>query len=369
METAELSGAAFWRSSAVVAPGAELPAEAAGLPGDLGAVLFRTSGTSGEPRWIVHSRGTLEASAAAVNRHLGVDASSCWGLALPIHHVGGFGVLARVADSACRLAEFRGSWDPATFAGWLAEAGVSHLSLVPTQVHDLVAAGLRAPATLAAVVVGGGRLERSLGTAARALGWPVLASYGLTEAGSQVATQARADAGFEPDRLELLDHWRVRTSADGRIELSGPALFLGTLGPRGLALRSGDWFRSGDLGELEGRTLRVTGRADQQVKILGELVDPQHVEQAIGVAGLVVVALPDPRAGARLVGVHRGLTPRELGQVADANSQLPGIQRLTEIIEVPEIPRGALGKVRRGELARQLAKKDNRGLNSAAGED
>ena len=71
----------------------------------------------------------------------------------------------------------------------LADRGVTHTSLVPTQVHDLVKADLRAPETLKAIVVGGGHLDAATGRLARTLGWPVLASYGMTEAASQIATQ------------------------------------------------------------------------------------------------------------------------------------------------------------------------------------
>ena len=39
-----------------------------------------------------------EAEAGAVNRHLAVGRDSCWGLALPVNHVGGFGVAAGVAS-------------------------------------------------------------------------------------------------------------------------------------------------------------------------------------------------------------------------------------------------------------------------------
>lgn len=358
MEAAELGGD-FWESREPVAPGATLPAEAGRLPAGLGAVLFRSSGSSGEPKWIVHTRHSLRASADAVNRHLGVTAGHCWGLVLPLHHVGGFGVVARVAAAGCRLAGFGERWDAPRFARWLDGAGVSHLSLVPTQVHDLVTAGLRAPGSLEAVVVGGGRLGREAGAAARRLGWPVLASYGSSEAGSQVATQSPDGSPYDPDRLRILDAWRVRTDPGGQLEFTGPALFLGTLGQAGLERRSTGWFRSGDLGVVDGGFLHMTGRADRLVKILGELVDPEQVERALGIDGLVVVAVPDARAGSRLLGVHAGLAGEDLAKLAEKNKQIAGYQRLSEIVEVPEIPRGSLGKVRRGELAEWFSKKDN----------
>ena len=85
----------------------------------------------------------------------------------------------------------------------------------------MVKGGWTAPVDLRAVVVGGGRLEETAGRAARELGWPVLASYGLTEAGSQVATQSPEllDAPYAVDGLPVLSHWELGIGTDERIVL------------------------------------------------------------------------------------------------------------------------------------------------------
>ena len=186
-----LTHPAFWNDPAPFAAGC-FPDRIPELPELQGHVLFETSGSTGTPKWIALSKDALLASASAVNAHLGVTKSSCWGLALPAHHVGGFGVAARAFAAGCAFREFGKKWNPAEFTIWLGENQVTHTSLVPTQVHDLVSAELRAPESLAAIVVGGGRLDEATGQAARNLGWPVLASYGMTEAASQIATQAPA---------------------------------------------------------------------------------------------------------------------------------------------------------------------------------
>ncbi len=78
------------------------------------------------------------------------------------------------------------------FAEEMNEGAVTLTSLVPTQVHDLVQCALACPPSLRAVVVGGAELDPVLGERARELGWPVLQSYGMTEAASQVATASLA---------------------------------------------------------------------------------------------------------------------------------------------------------------------------------
>ncbi|MDB6080589.1 MAG: menE, partial [Akkermansiaceae bacterium] len=221
MEAADLTGPEFWaRDTAVMMTAANEPSLAVPpLPEAAGQVFFRTSGSTGVPKWIGHTRASLLASADAVNAHLHVAATSCWGLALPLHHVGGFGVMSRAWRAGCRVAVYPDRWSAAPFASWLAEEKVTHLSLVPTQVHDLVAAGCRGPASLQAVVVGGGVLPVATGRAARELGWPVLASYGMTETASQIATRRieLLHLPYETSPIDLIDPWRVRLAEDGRL--------------------------------------------------------------------------------------------------------------------------------------------------------
>ncbi|MGA0853955.1 MAG: AMP-binding protein, partial [Luteolibacter sp.] len=194
-------------------------------------VLFETSGSSGQPKWIALSKTALRVSADAVNAHLKVTSQSCWGLALPMHHVGGFGVAARAYAAACRFEHFNDRWHAEKFTRWLNDFQITHTSLVPTQVHDLVAGQHRAPQCLRAIVVGGGRLDEITGRAARELGWPVLASYGMTEAASQIATQSldALDAPYVSAPLPVLPNWQTKLGDDGQLLIAGPALFSGTL--------------------------------------------------------------------------------------------------------------------------------------------
>jgi O-succinylbenzoic acid--CoA ligase len=334
-------------------------------------VWFRTSGSVGKPKWIVLKKSALLASAEAVNQHLGVDSQSCWGLALPIHHVGGFGVAARAFVAGCRFAACRGRWDASQFTAWLAAENVSHVSLVPAQVHDLVRARLQAPTGLRAVVVGGGALEAVHGRAARDLGWPVLASFGMTEAASQIATQAM-DALECDDRqapMTILPIWQCEIAASGCLRIAGPALFSGWLeaSDDGMTFipRFNEWHETSDRVALDADGLTPLGRADLFVKILGELVDLASVERelaelldgAASADGFAVVAVEDPRAGHALVPVFaRAVDAQQVERALDDHRRIfPGFRRLNDPVWVEALPKSELGKVRRGELARMVA--------------
>jgi acyl-CoA synthetase (AMP-forming)/AMP-acid ligase II len=202
----------------------------------------------------------------------------------------------------------------------------------------------------------------------------VLASYGLTEAGSQVAT-ASLDSlvgRFRSDFLPVLPIWEVEIGEAGLIRLRGAALFVGWVetgadGARRFVPRQGEWFETRDSGRLDDAGRRtVTGRADQLVKILGELVDPLVVERALEAVGggklrgrVAVVPVRDVRAGHRLVvavesGAEDGLV--ELA-IAEWHREAPGYSRVSGVVEVEAIPRSPLGKVRRGVLGKIVEKK------------
>lgn len=358
METTYLRDPAFWTSTKSEAPGSsfELPAMAGEASG--GLLFFQTSGSTGQPRWIGLSRAALLLSAAVVNRHLEVDERTCWGLALPLNHVGGFGVVARAFEAASRLACFREKWEPGRFTCWLEAERVSHVSLVPTQVHDLVRVGLRSPSWLKVVVVGGGGLGEEVGRAARKLGWPVLASYGMTEAGSQIATQSLEllEEPYICGPLEVLPHWEVRVEAGGCIAIRGEALFHGEFIQVGrewrFSKRVGDWYVTKDLGSLDDAGLLPSGRADALVKVLGELVDPIAIERELGLPEVSVIALPDPRKENHLIAVYEdpAIGKRVEDSVTAYNGSAVGFRRIDRVVRVEAIPRGDLGKVRRLDL-------------------
>jgi O-succinylbenzoic acid--CoA ligase len=353
---------------------ARQPHAAGGFPGAIprlagldGHVIFATSGSSGTPKWLAISKQSLLISAAAVNRHLQVSSDSCWGLALPLGHVGGCGVVARAFEAACRIRQFSDRWQAPAFQAWLGQHAVTHTSLVPAQVHDIIAAGLTAPPSLVAIVVGGGQLAARAGHAARALGWPVLASYGMTEAGSQIATQNLAALGsaYQPAPLPVLPIWQTRVSDQGQLSIAGPALFSGSLVREGatwlFAPRPDKWHLTSDRVDLTDNQLTPRGRMDAMVKVLGELVDPEAIEgELLELANgallpgcFAIAALPDERAGHRLVPVFEaGVDPARATTVLNAyQNQAPGFRRLQNPVVIACLPRGPLGKLCRGELA------------------
>jgi O-succinylbenzoic acid--CoA ligase len=325
-----------------------------------GHVWVTTSGSTGRLKPVALAKRAILASAAAVNAHLRSDAGDVWLNVLPTFHVGGLGIHARARLSGAQVVTL-GHWDPSAFGSRLTAHRITLTSLVPTHVFDLVQAGLRPPPSLRAVVVGGGAFAPDLYARARGLAWPLLPSYGATECASQIAT---ADlASLEHDAfpaLGLLPHVEARTDADGRLEIRSGALFTGYATDDGLDDPKVDgWWRTDDVGTVSDRTVVVHGRADDTVKVGGELVNLSALEATLAQvlarvapgtdAALVPVA--DERLG-RVIGLavaagDQGIVER----VRDAfNAGVLPFERIRVAMTVAEVPRTALGKVRRDAL-------------------
>lgn len=311
---------------------------------DLPAHLWlATSGTTGALKLAALSKEAMLASAAAVNRHLHSDATDVWCRVLPLFHVGGLAIHARAFLSGARV--IGAQWDARRFAS---ANEMTLASLVPAQVRDLVELELRAPARLRAVVVGGGALDAALYNEARALGWPLLPSYGMTETCSQVATATLASP-----ELVLLGHLQARTEEDGRLALRGPSLLTAYGTERGLIDPKLDgWFLTEDLAHVHDGLVRIEGRRGDFIKIGGESVDLGRLDAILAaIAGPFagVVAVPDARLGHVIhLAVARSLDAEAVQAAFDA--RVHPFERARRVHVVAEIPRSALGKLMRKQL-------------------
>jgi len=319
-------------------------------------VLFQTSGSSGAAKWVALSKPALLASARMVNQALGVETGARWGLALPIHHVGGFGVLVRSFLSGSHCQVFHPKWNPLVFTRFVYEKSCECISLVPTQVVDLVESGCVAPSCVKHVVVGGGSLSDAHYAKAKAFGWPVLRSYGMTEAASQIAT-GDIDDGF----LRILDGWETRVDAGGVLEWRGEASFSGyVVEESGEFLfvdpKKDGWFTTQDLVELEDGGIRVNGRTDSLVKVLGELVDITSIERRIErqtSCSAIVLTVTDERRGVRLVPVIECSECSECSESIDLN-EFRGVESLESVRSMLVFPRSSLGKIQRALIRSHL---------------
>ena len=368
-------------------------ARAAALRRDHAALVLLTSGTSGRAKAAVLTRENLLASADASARLLGQSADDRWLLCLPLFHIAGLSILVRAALSgACVFLEPR--FDAERVARALDAERISHVSFVATTLEQVLDARgpLPAPTSLRLVLLGGGPVSESLLARAVAARYPIAATYGLTEAASQVATcppraprdPAATDAVNPDDANSLagglvpLPGVEVRivdegdrpldAGAEGELQVRGPIVMRGYLDDAESTARAlrGGWLATGDIGRLDGAgRLRVLDRRSDLIVSGGENVYPAEIESLLvehpDLVEAGVVGVDDARFGARPLAfvVWRAGAARDARALADwCRERLAGYKRPVEFVAVEVLPRNASGKLLRRELALRAVKGD-----------
>ena len=317
------------------------------------ALELETSGSSGEPKRIVHTRTSLAAQAVLGGRAVGLHADSHWVSALPMTHASGLGVMVRslVAGSAMTvLPEF----DPEQFISVLKGQGdrwrrpATVISLVPTMLERLLDFGFMPEENLESVILGGAPLDDDLRGRALEARIPVRESWGMTETLGMISLAPRP---FTPGAGIPLRGVDVRADASGELLVRGPIVAPGLAGEDG-------WFRTGDAGFIdEHGFVHVTGRIGSLIISGGENVHPEAVERGLLVTGLVadahVFGRPDREWGQVVVAkvvVSDSATTGE--QVRSAVRNLLSPWEVPKEIElVDSVDRNELGKLDRSSNA------------------
>jgi len=260
-----------------------------------------TSGSTGQPRVVVHSYANYVRSAQGAIDYLPLAAGDRYLLSLPLFHVGGLGILFRCLEAAAPMV-LGGRAEDAAF---LASHGVTHVSMVETQLRRLLQEAPDPLPALRCVLLGGGPVAAELLEAAQARGLPCYMSYGLTETTAQVAAWPAHAGG------RVLAYRELAIDGAGEVCVRGETMALGYLDAgavRPLAGADG-WYRTRDLGRWQDGRLMILGRRDNQFICGGENVQPEAIEQALrehpAVSEAVVVPRSDPDLGRRPVAFLR----------------------------------------------------------------
>lgn len=270
------------------------------------ATIIFTSGSSGEPKGVLHSFANHLYSAAGSNLNLPFGKGDCWLLSLPLFHVGGLAILFRALLGGGAV------WVPQkkmNILEMVEESKFTHISLVLTQlVRLLKQPGLRKKMqTVKAILLGGSAFPTPVLRTALRLKLPVFTSYGSTEMSSQVTTLSLRE---NPEQImssgKPLKYREVNIANDGEILVKGETLFCGYVRGRDLnpARTANGWFRTGDLGEIDGSgCLLVLGRKDNLFVSGGENIQPEVIERTLNemeqVEKAVIVPVQDDEFGKR----------------------------------------------------------------------
>jgi len=349
------------------------------VPATDAAVIAYTSGTTADPKGVVHTHRTIGAEVrqlgsmrAAGGRHTLTGA--------PVGHAMGMLGALLIPVLNGDPVHLTDVWDPPRLLALMTEFRLACGSGATYFLTSLLDHPDRTDDHLELmhfIGLGGSTVPSSVAERATAQGLSLVRMYGSTEhpsitgsyhtdpEGQRLATDGRPLAGVE---IRLLDDLGrpVAEGQPGEIWSRGPDCCMGYTDPALTAalFDSDGWYRTEDVGVLDDAGfLTITDRKKDVIIRGGENVSAVEVEELLltvdGVAEAAVVAGPDPRLGEQVCAFLRmepGADPVDLAAVRH-RLEAAGLARQKwpeRIRAVDDLPRTPSGKVKKEELRRRL---------------
>jgi acyl-CoA synthetase (AMP-forming)/AMP-acid ligase II len=365
------------RTPGIVRPDVAVPPAPKGNPNTILYLAF-TSGTTGEPKGVMHSDNTLLANARALSADWTINETSVVYSLSPLSHNLGFGAMIMALGMGGQIV-IHDLPHGASLVDRLIDTGATFLVGVPTHAIDLLAEvkarNLSGIGKLEGFRISGAQAPQELVAELIARGIIPQSGYGMTETCSHQYTLPNDDpqlivesCGHSCPGYEI----RIFDRDDPNREL--PPREIGQIGGRGASLMLGyfddqkstedsfnrdGWFMTGDLGWVdENGYLRITGRKKDVIIRGGHNIYPAKIEALAATHGSVqrvaAVPVPDQRLGERVclaVMVRPGKSIeaqdilKHLDDVGLSKYDMPEF-----FLRVDEIPLTASGKIRKRDV-------------------
>ena len=358
------------------------------------ALIVYTSGTTGRPKGVVTTHANLESQMTTLVEAWGWSASDRILEVLPLHHVHGIVNVVGCALWCGACCEILPGFDATAVWQRLASGQITLFMAVPTIYAKLTEVWRRQPPSVQASWARGARGLRLMVSGSAALperllrdwqeitGHRLLERYGMSETGMILSNPVRGErvagsVGVPLPGVEVRFAGGGERSSDGalqgELEVRGPGVFreYWRREAETRAAFTGDgWFRTGDVAQLRDGSYRMLGRTSTDIlKTGGYKVSALEIEEVLRehprIRDCAVVGVPDEawgqRVGAALV-LHAGAGPLSLEELrAWAKERLAPYKAPTLLAVLDDLPRNALGKVVKAEVARIFARKGQDG--------
>ena len=341
----------------------EIPFDAVTIAPHAPLRIVKGSGTTGNFKWMVHTRQVHEfwidqyLVRTGFNRHSRFLISA--GFHIQTYHA--------YASACIRMGGICIFDNQRVAAETLAQYAITHVTLAPyvlmLVLDDLADSYEKAP-DLTVFTVGAPASKAIRDRVKRTLANDLVESYGTNEVAA-ICTMGDDGVGtvLPGVRVEVVDDGdKPVMNEAGRVRVKSGGLVSGYINNPDATRRMfrDGWFYPGDEGVmLDEHTLELIGRADDLLNIRGIKFAPLELEEKLirelPVKDLCLTTLPDSEGVSQ---AWVALVPEDRTGIADIHemltSRLPGFFHHAKMTILPEIPRTNTGKVRRNELKRIL---------------
>ncbi len=347
--------------------------------------IYYTSGTTSEPKGVMHTDGTLLAGGYGLAEALGVGAHDVGSIAFPFAHIAGPDYLVTMLISGFQ-AVVLDAFVPAEAVKIYRRAGVTIAGGSTAFYQAFLAEQRKQPGSKAIptlrILSGGGASKPAelFHTVLEEMGVRIIHGYGMTEIpmitmGSPldddeqlIVTEGAPVAGAEV-RIVGDEEAELPLGHPGEVRVRGPMVCKGytdAVSTRA-AFDAEGWFRTGDVGYLrpDGHVV-LTGRLKDIIIRKGENISAREVEELVyghpKVGEVAVIGIPDSERGELVCAVvepaqaaEEPLTLEELAEWLTAKGVMR--QKIPEQLELVErLPRNeTLQKVQKFKLRERFA--------------
>jgi long-chain acyl-CoA synthetase len=368
-----------------------------------GALIFFTSGTTGNPKAVVQSHYSVARNAWSLKQHHRIGPGQRLLCVLPLHHVNGleFTVFAALLGGGHTfITPFHGL----TFWETVRERRIHIASLVPNLLQLLgERPSLRGKGPLSLQYAVSAAAPLSTGVAQRAwdaLNLRVVQGYGLSEVTNFSCLMPANLPDIEYEKWMLRGRRTsvgpaltgqevqvanasgfARPAEEGEIVIRGCCVMSGYLhNPEATqAAFEGDWFHTGDLGyfledEFRRKFIHVSGRIREIAKRSGAMVNLLELDEVLaaipGISDAASASFPNRWVDEEIAAVvvrQAGAQLSEHDIIEQCRRRLPFSDVPKAIAFVDQVPRTPAGKVKRIDIAGQFAALQDRLFTDASG--
>lgn len=331
--------------------------------------MMYTSGTTGQPKGVIHTYGNHWASATASALNLGLERDDAWLGCLPMFHIGGFSLIVRTVIYGIPLYLFE-KFTLKDVHKMLMSGKVTLISVVGIMLERLLEnmGSATYPPEVRCFLVGGSAVGEAILLEAKVKKVPVFQSYGLTETTSQLCTlnaeSSMERIGSSGKPLFSADLKIVDSDEDGvgEVIVRGPMVVSGyhenEVANREQFIHG--WLYTGDVGRLdEAGYLYVLDRRKDLIISGGENIYPKEIEQVLEkfpeVVAAGVIGIRDEKWGRVPVAFIEVQTQLDIADLMlFLKTELASYKCPQAIYPIKALPRNAMGKLLRRSLYEYL---------------